>query len=529
MSEPVNSSLTSRLSQRTSFLELKLWQIIAVAVGVFTTLILVLLCLRLFVMSRRRSKRQTQLLPVASANSVIPDVSKEIKEVENYYKAHDAEKHDLPEYELAMSERILLSVEDSSDDEKQVFTFGYGEGKQATPRFHNVRSKTAPSVEQGIKQVNDTAKEHPSRTEAIQERLKFHNQHGMVCAECNVVDSAGIFTVESISSTEDPSACAPLSLAWTASWSKRYRVDQLAKATNEFAENNVIGRGGCGIVYRGQFPDASMVAVKQLLNSGALQAEKEFRVEVETIGRVRHKNLVGLMGYCSEGPERMLVYEYVDNGNLEQWLHGPLGEENPIPWDARMKIVLGTAKGLAYLHEDLEPTVVHRDVKSSNILLDREWNAKVSDFGLAKPIRAGNSHSSTKVMGTFGYIAPEYVSTGVLTESSDVYSFGVLMMEVITGRKPVDYTRPSGEVNLVDWMKRMVGGKRWEEMLDTRMKQKPSSRDMKRALLVALRCVDPDANQRPRMSNVVYMLDADDVGFRNAFHRSSWRWEKNPK
>uniref|UniRef100_A0A453J1A3 non-specific serine/threonine protein kinase n=1 Tax=Aegilops tauschii subsp. strangulata TaxID=200361 RepID=A0A453J1A3_AEGTS len=167
------------------------------------------------------------------------------------------------------------------------------------------------------------------------------------------------------------------------------------------------------------------------------QAEKEFKVEVETIGRVRHKNLVRLLGYCVEGAYRMLVYEYVDNGNLDQWLHGEIGEESPLTWDMRMNIIIGTAKGLAYLHEGLEPKVVHRDVKSSNILIDKQWNAKVSDFGLAKLLCSEESYVTTRVMGTFGYVAPEYASTGMLTERSDVYSFGVLLMEIITGRSPV--------------------------------------------------------------------------------------------
>uniref|UniRef100_A0A7N0VMC0 non-specific serine/threonine protein kinase n=1 Tax=Kalanchoe fedtschenkoi TaxID=63787 RepID=A0A7N0VMC0_KALFE len=190
------------------------------------------------------------------------------------------------------------------------------------------------------------------------------------------------------------------------------------------------GEGGYGVVYRGVLPDGSLVAVKNLMNNKG-QAEKEFKVEVEAIGKVRHKNLVGLLGYCVDGSKRMLVYEYVDNGNLEQWLHGDVGPSSPLTWEIRMKIAIGTAKGLAYLHEGLEPKVVHRDVKSSNILLDRKWIPKVSDFGLAKLLGSDKSHVTTRVMGTFGYVSPEYASTGMLNEASDVYSFGVLLMEII--------------------------------------------------------------------------------------------------
>ncbi|KAI5059873.1 hypothetical protein GOP47_0024293 [Adiantum capillus-veneris] len=301
-------------------------------------------------------------------------------------------------------------------------------------------------------------------------------------------------------------------------WGHWYTLRDLELATNFFADVNVLGEGGYGIVYRGQLPDGSFIAVKNLLNNRG-QAEKEFRVEVEAIGRVRHKNLVRLIGYCAEGSHRMLVYEFVDNGNLDQWLHGKFGENNPIPWEGRMRIALGTAKGLAYLHEGLEPKVVHRDVKSSNILLDTEWNAKVSDFGLAKLLGAGKSFVTTRVMGTFGYVAPEYANTGLLNERSDVYSFGVLLMEVITGRDPVDYGRPHGEINLVDWLKMMVGSRRSEEVVDPRVGVKPSSRALKRALLVALRCVDPDAQKRPKMGHVVHMLEADDYPYRDVCNK----------
>ncbi|KGN44350.1 probable receptor-like serine/threonine-protein kinase At4g34500 [Cucumis sativus] len=297
-------------------------------------------------------------------------------------------------------------------------------------------------------------------------------------------------------------------------WGRWYSLKELEMATDGFVEENVIGEGGYGIVYRGVSPDGSVVAVKNLLNNKG-QAEKEFKVEVEAIGKVRHKNLVGLIGYCAEGAQRMLVYEFVDNGNLEQWLHGDVGPVSPLTWEIRMKIALGTAKGLAYLHEGLEPKVVHRDVKSSNILLDRKWNAKVSDFGLAKLLQSEASYVTTRVMGTFGYVSPEYASTGMLNEGSDVYSFGVLLMEIITGRSPIDYSRPPGEMNLVDWFKGMVANRRGEEVVDPLIEIPPSPRTLKRVLLVCLRCIDLDANKRPKMGQIVHMLEADDFPYRS--------------
>ncbi|KAK4726180.1 hypothetical protein R3W88_031097 [Solanum pinnatisectum] len=297
-------------------------------------------------------------------------------------------------------------------------------------------------------------------------------------------------------------------------WGHWYTLRELEIATNFFAHENVIGEGGYGIVYRGVMEDNSYVAVKNLLNNRG-QAEREFKVEVEAIGRVRHKNLVRLLGYCAEGAHRMLVYEYVDNGNLEQWLHGDVGPYSPLTWEIRMNIILGTAKGLTYLHEGLEPKVVHRDIKSSNILIDKQWNSKVSDFGLAKLLGSERSYITTRVMGTFGYVAPEYASTGMLNDRSDVYSFGILLMEIISGRNPVDYSRAPGEVNLVDWLKTMVSNRNSEGVLDPKMREKPSSRALKRALLVALRCVDPNAQKRPKMGHVIHMLEVDDFPFRD--------------
>ncbi|KAK9748390.1 hypothetical protein RND81_02G053800 [Saponaria officinalis] len=297
-------------------------------------------------------------------------------------------------------------------------------------------------------------------------------------------------------------------------WGHWYTLRELEECTNGFADENVIGEGGYGIVYHGVFEDDSHVAVKNLLNNRG-QAEKEFKVEVEAIGRVRHKNLVRLLGYCAEGAHRILVYEYVDNGNLEQWLHGDVGPTSPLTWDIRMNILVGTAKGLTYLHEGLEPKVVHRDIKSSNILLDKHWNSKVSDFGLAKLLGSELSYVTTRVMGTFGYVAPEYANTGMLNERSDVYSFGILLMEIISGRNPVDYSRPPGEVNLVDWIKQMVSSRNTEGIIDPKLAEKPPSRALKRVLLVALRCVDPNAQKRPKMGHVVHMLEAEEFPFRD--------------
>lgn len=330
-----------------------------------------------------------------------------------------------------------------------------------------------------------------------------------------VIDLKGSGSTVTSSSTDTKSISSSVSTDIpNIGWGQWYSLRELEVATDGFAKTNVIGEGGYGIVYRGVLSDNSVVAVKNLLNKKG-QAEKEFKVEVEAIGKVRHKNLVSLLGYCAEGAERMLVYAYLDNGNLEQWLRGDLGRSSPLPWDIRMKIAIGTAKGLAHLHEGLEPKVIHRDVKSSNILLDKRWNPRVSDFGLAKLLGSEASYVTTRVMGTFGCVAPEYASTGMLSEGSDVYSFGVLLMEIISGRSPVDYARPTGEVNMVDWFKGMIATRRGEEVVDPLIEVLPSPRALKRALLVCLRCLDLDANKRPKMGQIVHMLEGDDFPFRS--------------
>ncbi|EFJ18366.1 hypothetical protein SELMODRAFT_112967 [Selaginella moellendorffii] len=303
-------------------------------------------------------------------------------------------------------------------------------------------------------------------------------------------------------------------------WGNWYCLEELEIATGGFSERNIIGEGGYGIVYKGAVSDGTMVACKYLTNKD--QAEKEFLVEVETIGRVRHKNLVKLLGFCAEGDHRILVYEYVNNGNLDEWLHGKTSRFKTPSWDSRMKIILGTAKGLAYMHEAIEPKIVHRDIKASNILLDSHWNAKVSDFGLAKFLGCEKTHVMTRVMGTFGYVAPEYANTGLLNERSDVYSFGVLLMEVVTGRDPVDYSRPPGEVNLVDWLKLMLATRRMDDIADPRLEEKPSPRALKKALITAFQCVHPDVRKRPTMGHVVHLLEAENFQLPDVQKHSFW-------
>ncbi|XP_038989162.1 probable serine/threonine-protein kinase At1g01540 [Phoenix dactylifera] len=449
--------LDSDLSKPTAIFGLRLWVVVGICVG--AAFVLFLFFLSLWYASKRRT------------TPTIPNFSKEIQEV----RADRPSRHSDP--------------------------------KSFAQFLRNPPSDSQPPVRLPVKRQPE--EETPIGLQKI--RVETGKDHRITFPERGSGGGSSHGSGESRAVEQASPAVPEVSHL---GWGHWYTLRELEVATNMFADENVIGEGGYGIVYHGVLEDNTHIAVKNLLNNRG-QAEKEFKVEVEAIGRVRHKNLVRLLGYCAEGAHRMLVYEYVDNGNLEQWLHGDVGPVSPLTWKIRLNIILGTAKGLLYLHEGLEPKVVHRDIKSSNILLDRQWNSKLSDFGLAKLLGSESSYVTTRVMGTFGYVAPEYAGTGMLNETSDIYSFGILIMEIISGRKPVDYSRPPGEVNLVEWLKALVSNRNSEGLLDPKMLEKPSSRALKRALLVALRCVDPDSQKRPRMGQVIHMLEADDFPYRD--------------
>ncbi|XP_021768733.1 receptor-like cytoplasmic kinase 185 [Chenopodium quinoa] len=285
--------------------------------------------------------------------------------------------------------------------------------------------------------------------------------------------------------------------------------EELKKATNNFEKSSILGEGGFGKVFKGVLSDGTAVAIKKLTNGGP-QGDKEFLVEVDMLSRLHHRNLVKLVGYYSsrEASQNLLCYELVPNGSLEAWLHGPLGVNCPLDWDARMKIALDAARGLAYLHEDSQPCVIHRDFKVSNILLENNFNAKVADFGLAKQAPEGRqTYLSTRVMGTFGYVAPEYAMTGHLLVKSDVYSYGVVLLELLTGRKPVDMSQPAGQENLVTWARPILRDKdRLEELVDPKLQGNYPKEDFLRVCTIAAACVAPEANQRPTMGEVVQSL-----------------------
>ncbi|CAN6581730.1 unnamed protein product [Malus baccata var. baccata] len=284
-----------------------------------------------------------------------------------------------------------------------------------------------------------------------------------------------------------------------------FSYDELKKCTNNFSDSNEIGSGGYGKVYRGMLSDGQVIAIKRA-QQGPMQGGLEFKTEIELLSRVHHKNVVGLLGFCFEQGELMLVYEFMPNGTLRESLSGRSGIH--LDWKRRLRITLGSARGLAYLHELANPPIIHRDVKSTNILLDEHLTAKVADFGLSKLVNdSGKGHVSTQVKGTMGYLDPEYYMTQQLTEKSDVYSFGVVMLELITARQPIE----KGKYIVCEV--RLVMNKNDEEhyglreLIDRNIRNSGTLIGFGRFLELAMQCVEESAADRPTMSEVVKAIE----------------------
>ncbi|KAK6150297.1 hypothetical protein DH2020_015229 [Rehmannia glutinosa] len=303
----------------------------------------------------------------------------------------------------------------------------------------------------------------------------------------------------------------------TPSSMKIYSFADLRNATRNFKPDMVLGVGGFGTVYKGWVDEKTlepsklgtgmMVAIKKM-NEESMQGFGEWQAEVNFLGGLSHPNLVKLLGYCVEDNELLLVYEFMQKGSLENHLFRRNDAIELLSWDIRLKIAIGAARGLAFLHTS-DKQVIYRDFKASNILLDESYNAKISDFGLAKlGPSGGNSHVTTRIMGTYGYAAPEYIATGHLYVKSDVYGFGVVLLEMLTGLRALDITRPNGQQNLVDWLKPVLSQRRkLKTVMDARMEGQYSSKEAVQAAQLALRCLEPEHRKRPPMEHVVEVLE----------------------
>ncbi|RCV37234.1 hypothetical protein SEVIR_8G047500v4 [Setaria viridis] len=322
----------------------------------------------------------------------------------------------------------------------------------------------------------------------------------------------------------------PVSAPDSSSWSfygsaadaclEKLSLSDLAAATGGFSPDNIIGDGSFGFVYRAVLPSGTAVAVKRLSGDGAAGAgNREFLAELEVLGSLSHPNLARLLGYCAAGRDRILVYELLERGSLDAWLHGGDAEEGgggeALPWPARLRVARGAAAALAFLHHGRRPPVLHRDVKSSNVLLGEGFEAKLADFGLARIVRGSpaKSHVSTQAAGTAGYVAPEiWLGVGA-TAKADVYSFGVVIIEMVTGQRPswpVKAKIGEEEVDMVDWAREKIGAGQASEILDPRMGIGAQAKEMdevKALLEIAWQCTDSAHKNRPTMEEVVTMLN----------------------
>ncbi|KAJ0657798.1 putative transferase, protein kinase RLK-Pelle-RLCK-VIIa-2 family [Helianthus debilis subsp. tardiflorus] len=295
---------------------------------------------------------------------------------------------------------------------------------------------------------------------------------------------------------------------------KSFSFNVLKTATRSFRPDSVLGEGGFGMVFKGWIDEQNVTAAKpgtrtviavKILNQNGLQGHREWLTEINYLGQLKHPNLVQLIGYCIEGDKRLLVYEFVSRGSLENHLFKR--GSRPLSWSQRLKVALGAAKGLAYLHSP-EANVIYRDFKCSNILIDYDYNAKLSDFGLAKdgPVD-GKSHVTTRVMGTYGYAAPEYMASGHLSERNDIYSFGVVLLEILTGRPCIDKNRPSNEKKLVDFAKPYLTSRRILHIMDRRIDGQYASDVAMRVAALAKKCLAVRPKDRPTANELVEALE----------------------
>ncbi|XVE91727.1 hypothetical protein REPUB_Repub01dG0035900 [Reevesia pubescens] len=285
---------------------------------------------------------------------------------------------------------------------------------------------------------------------------------------------------------------------------KRFQFEELVIATNNFSSRSIVGRGGFGNVYKGHLKDGTVVAVKRLKDGNAAGGETQFQTELKIISLAVHRNLLQLYGFCMTATERLLVYPFMSNGSVASRLKA----KPALDWGTRKRITLGTARGLVYLHEQCDPKIIHRDVKAANVLLDDQYEPVVGDFGLVKIMEHLDSHVTTAVRGTIGYIAPEYLSTGQSSDRTDVFAFGILLLELMTGKKPSEFEEMAIEEKaMIDWVKKIYMEKRFDELIDKGLGNIYDQVELERMIQLSVSCTQYDPNDRPKMSEVLQILE----------------------
>lgn len=304
-------------------------------------------------------------------------------------------------------------------------------------------------------------------------------------------------------SAQPPSSTEPTPISSNV---KAFNFRELAMATKNFRQECLIGEGGFGRVFKGKLKTGEIVAVKQLDRNG-MQGNQEFENVVAALSLFQHPNLIKLVGYCANGDQRLLVHEFMEMGSLDKHLFADDPDKKPMDWFTRMKVAAGAAQGLEYLHDTANPPIIFRDLKPTNILLDENYEPKLSDFCNAKLGAGGNMHPTSRVMGTYGYSAPEYSSGGDLTQKSDIYSFGVVLLELITGRRAVDTSRPNDEQNLVTWAQPIFREpKRFPDLADPRLNKEFPVTGLNQAVGICAMCLQEESAVRPLVADLVAAL-----------------------
>ncbi|KDP24277.1 hypothetical protein JCGZ_25573 [Jatropha curcas] len=368
----------------------------------------------------------------------------------------------------------------------EIFKLNNSKGSLAGPNSEPIPVQTPP------------VQQKPEQQPKLLERTKSKNRRKV--KDSPTIDHISFWAPFSYKSNKSTTIASPLPTERC----RRFTILEIKEATRNFDDQNFIGSGGFGNVYKGYIDNESITVAIKRLDSSSKQGTPEFTTEIEILSQVRHVNLVSLIGYCIDEGEMILIYDYLINGTLGEHLHEI--NNDPLPWKKRLHICIGAARGLHYLHSEFTHTIIHRDVKTTNILLDENWIAKVSDFGLSKAAFK-QEVSTTIVKGTWGYLDPEYARYQILTEKSDVYSFGVVLFEVLCALKPLDRNLVEEHMNLAIWAEKCIQNGNIYQIIDPYLKGKIAPRCLKKFVEIAFSCIHSKGIERPNMRDVMEELE----------------------